>query len=153
MTSSKKISKKKSNKSDIFFIFAQLDTVFILIAFVFILILFVLFIGYSFYLLIKYIIKKIENYDDYYTCTMTLNDIDPMNVNQYMKYNNKYIPCGDCKGATLKAIVNTCAIGEDGVQSPNCKPNVNVVSSIPKPIDFADSNVAFDKIDSFFCLN
>ena len=84
---------------------------------------------------------------------MTLNDIDPMNVNQYMKYDNKQVPCGDCMNATLKVVVNPCADDENCVQMTNCKPNVNIVSSNKKPINYSDSDVSFDKLDNFFCLN
>jgi hypothetical protein len=150
MASSKKSSKKINKHNNTIFLLAQSETI---ITVILLLIIFVGFIGFGIYLLIVYIKKKVENYDSYYTCTMTLNDIDPMNVNQYMKYDNKHIPCGDCKDATLKVVVNTCAVDDDGVQSPNCKPNLNVVSSIPKPIDFSGSDVSFDNINRFFCLD
>ena len=105
-------------------------------------------IGYGLYLLIMYIRSKTEKYDDYFTCTMTLNDINPNLVNEYMKYDNKHIPYGICKNATLKMVVNTCP-DVDGVQSPNCKPNADVVSSNGVPINYI-SNVSFDGITSFF---
>jgi hypothetical protein len=107
-------------------------------------------IGYGLYLLIIYIRSKTENYDDYFTCTMTLNDIDPNLVNEYMKYDNKHIPYGPCKNAKLKMVVNTCAVDENGVQSPNCKPNANVISSVGTPINYSSTNVSFEEITKFF---
>jgi hypothetical protein len=105
-------------------------------------------ICYGLYLLIMYIRNKTEKYDDYFTCTMTLNDINPNLVNEYMKYDNKHVPYGICKNATLKMVVNTCP-DVDGVQSPNCKPTADVVSSNGVPINYI-SNVSFDGITSFF---
>ncbi len=108
------------------------------------------FIGYGLYLLIMYIRSKTEKYDDYFTCTMTLNDIDPNLVSEYMKYDNKHIPYGSCKNAKLKMVVNTCAVDENGVQSPNCKPNANVASSVGTPINYSSTNVSFEEITKFF---
>ena len=138
-------SSKRTNESSGKRIFVKFNLIYIVF-------LFVGFIGYSIYLLIQYIKQKVENYDSYYTCTMTLNDIDPMNVNQYMKYDNKQVPCGDCMNGTLKVVVNPCADDENGVQMQNCKPNVNIVSSNKKPIHYSESDVSFDKLDRFFCL-
>ena len=107
-------------------------------------------IGYGLYLLIMYIRSKTEKYDDYFTCTMTLNDIDPNLVSEYMKYDNKHIPYGSCKNAKLKMVVNTCAVDENGVQSPNCKPNANVASSVGTPINYSSTNVSFEEITKFF---
>ena len=107
-------------------------------------------IGYGLYVLIMYIRSKTEKYKDYFTCTMTLNDIDPKLVSEYMKYDNKHIPYGPCKNGTLKMVVNTCAVDENGVQSPNCKPNANVVSSEGNPITYSSTNVSFEEITKFF---
>jgi hypothetical protein len=107
-------------------------------------------IGYGLYLLIMYIRSKTENYADYFTCTMTLNDIDPKLVSEYMKYDNKSIPNGSCKNATLKIVVNTCAVDENGVQSPNCKANANVVSSKGNPISYSPTGTTFEDITKFF---
>ena len=106
-------------------------------------------IGYGLYLLIMYIRSKTEKYDDDFICTMTLNDINPNIVNEYMKYDNKRIPYGICKNATLKMVVNTCP-DVDGVQSPDCNSTANVVSSNKTPINYSTSNVSFGEITRFF---
>ena len=107
-------------------------------------------IGYGLYLIIMYIRSKTENYNDNFICTMTFNDINPNLVNEYMKYDNKNIPYGPCKNAKLKMVVNTCAVDENGVQSPNCKPNANVSSSVGTPITYSSSDVSFGEITKFF---
>ena len=107
-------------------------------------------IGYGLYLLIMYIRSKTEKYNNDFTCTMTFNDINPNLVNEYMKYDNKRITNGICKNGTLKMVVNTCA-DIDGVQSPNCKPNVSVLSSKGYPIsNYSNTNVSFEEITKFF---
>ena len=112
-----------------------------------------LLLGYGLYSLIMYIRRKTENYKDNHICTMTLYDIDPNLVNAYMNFDNKRIPAGYCKNATLKMVVNTCAVDENGVQLPNCNPSANVVSSDKTPIPYTSTNVSFDEITRFFGID
>ena len=109
-------------------------------------------LGYGLYRLIMYIRSKTENYVGNTICTMTLNDIDPNLVDAYMKFDNRRIPAGYCKDATLKMVVNTCAVDANGVPSYNCNPNANVVSSDQTPIPYTSTNVSFDEMTRFFGL-
>ena len=109
-------------------------------------------LGYGLYMLIMYIRSKTENYVSNTICTMTLNDIDPNLVNAYMKFDNRRVPAGYCKDATLKIVVNTCAVDANGVPSSNCNPNAHIVSSDQTPIPYTSTNVSFDEMTRFFGL-
>ena len=88
---------------------------------------------------------------DFYTCTMNLKDIDPMFVNEYMKYDGKSVVCGPCKGATLKMNIMPCPNNPDGTLSNICKQNANIVSSNGKPVIYP-SYITPINIKNFFCF-
>ena len=111
-------------------------------------VIFILFITY--YINNRYIIKK-EPFD-YFTCTMTLDNVSPQFVNTYSKFNNQHISCGTCANATLKMVVNPCPQGPNGIPDPNCKQKASIESSLGNPVVFT-YDITPKNISNFFCIN
>ena len=111
-------------------------------------VIFILFISY--YTNNKYVIET-EPFD-YFNCTMTLDNINPRFINNYLQFNNKHISCGTCTNATLKMVVNPCPQDENGVPDPNCKQNASIESSLGNPVVFT-YDVTPKNISKFFCIN
>jgi len=100
---------------------------------------------------IYYIINKKEPFD-FFTCTMTLNNIDPKFKDNYLKFNNRHVSCGPCKDATLKVNINTCPVDENGSTLPYCKQTGSITSSFGNPIVFT-YDVTPDSLGNFFCID
>ena len=107
----------------------------------------------------KYNLDTFLNTEFSKICTMTLNDIDRKNVDEYNSFNNREIKCGDkCNSGILKLNINTCATDENGVSVPNCFPNANIskVTTVNK-IDYNEDvifpkKVTTENIKKFFCF-
>ena len=105
-------------------------------------------------ILVYYIRKQKERFDDMFTCTMTLDNINPMFKNTYMLFDNKHISCGVCKNAKLNMVVNSCEVDEDGSPIASCiskGQKGTIASSLGNPITFT-SDVSPDNISNFFCI-
>ena len=89
---------------------------------------------------------------DFFTCTMTLNNIDPKFKDNFLKFDNKHVSCGLCKDATLKLNINTCPVDENGSTISNCKQTGSIVSSFGNPIVFT-YDVTTDNMSKFFCID
>lgn len=111
-------------------------------------VIFILFISY--YINNKYTIKK-EPFD-YFNCQMTLDNISPQMVSNYLKFNNQHISCSDCTNATLKMVVNPCPQDANGVPDPNCKQKATIESSSGNPVVFT-YDITPKNISRFFCIN
>ena len=111
-------------------------------------VIFILFISY--YTNNKYIIDT-EPFD-YFSCTMTLDNISPNFIKNYLKYNNQHISCGTCANASLKMVVNPCPQDENGVPDPNCKQKASIESSLGNPVVFT-FDITPKNISRFFCIN
>jgi hypothetical protein len=92
-------------------------------------------------------------------CTMTLNDVDQRNLDEYNSFNNREIKCGDkCSDGILKMDITTCATDENGVSLSNCFPsaNINKITTVNQ-LEYIE-NVIFPKkvtaenIKKFFCF-
>ena len=99
----------------------------------------------------KYSNQSIEPFD-YFTCTMNLQDIDHRFVNEYMKYDGRHVPCGQCKNSTLRMNISTCPTNANGSSSDNCKQNGNIESSQGNNIIFPN-RVTIENIKTFFCFD
>jgi hypothetical protein len=110
-------------------------------------VIFILFISY--YINNKYTIKK-EPF--YFTCTMTLDNMNPQFINTYTKFHNQHVSCGDCTNATLKMVVNPCPQDENGIPDPHCKQKASITSSSGNPIVFT-YDITPKNISKFFCIN
>ena len=116
----------------------------------------IIFINYLLLLLILiillsyFILKKDEPFD-FFTCSMTLNDINPKFKDEYTQYNNKSVSCGVCKRATLNVVVNTCPVDANGTPIPPCYQKATLTSSFGNPISF-DTTVTPQNISNFFCF-
>jgi len=116
------------------------------------LLLLTIFIIYNLFYLYKENIKQSKEPFDFYTCTMNLKDIDPMFVDEYMKYDNRHVACGPCKNSTLKINVIPCSTNDIGTPSNDCKQNANIISSLGNPITYP-SFINPENIKNFFCLD
>ena len=131
-------------------------------------IIFILLLILAYFIYIQYIkynnyekdnVDKFLNTEFSKICTMTLNDIDNRNLDEYNSFNNKEIKCGDkCSGGILKLDINTCATDENGVSVPNCFPsaNINKVTTINK-LEYNEDvifpkKVTTENIKKFFCF-
>ncbi len=106
-------------------------------------------------ILVYYLLKKKEQFDDFFTCTMTLDNINPMFQNTYMLFNNKHVSCGPCKNGTLNMVVNSCSVDEDGSPITSCinkGQKGTIASSLGNPITFTN-DVNPENISNFFCVN
>jgi hypothetical protein len=110
-------------------------------------VIFILFISY--YINYKYTIKK-EPF--YFTCTMTLDNVSPQMVNNYLKFNNQQISCSDCTNGTLKMVVNPCPQDENGVPDSSCKQKATIETSSGNPVVFT-YDITPKNISRFFCIN
>ena len=95
--------------------------------------------------------KHIDNFN-YFTCSMTLNDINPKFKDDYLKFHNRTGKCGDCKNAIIKLDVNTCPVNEYGSPSPYCKASGFIESSLGNPITFK-YDISPQNMKKFFCIN
>jgi len=99
-----------------------------------------------------FILKKNEPFD-FFTCTMTLNDINNKFKNEYLtKFDNKHVSCGPCKNATLKLNINTCPIDEYGSPSLKCIQEGFIKSSFGNPILFK-YDISSENMSKFFCID
>ena len=98
-----------------------------------------------------YFFKNKELFDDFFTCTLQLDNIDPKFKNEYTQYNNKSVSCGVCKRATLNVIVNTCPVDSNGSPIPPCNQKATLTSSFGNPISF-DNIVTPQNVSKFFCF-
>ena len=94
----------------------------------------------------------IESFRDWFTCTMTLQDVDPKIVDEYMKYDNQHIKCGQCKNAKLRLNINTCPTNINGSSTPNCVQTASIQSSLGDNIQFP-LFAKLENIKTFFCLD
>jgi len=92
-----------------------------------------------------------ENFN-YFTCSMTLNDVNPKFKEDYLKFHNRTAKCGDCENALIKLNVNTCPVDEYGSPSPYCKPSGFIESSLGNPITFK-YDISPQNMKKFFCIN
>jgi len=103
-------------------------------------------------LFIYFIVKKDEPFG-FFTCTMTLNDINPKFKSEYLsKFNNKHVSCGPCKNATLKIKINTCPVDEYGSPSLKCNKEGFIKSSFGNPILFK-YDISTENMSKFFCID
>ena len=100
----------------------------------------------------NYYFTKKEQFNDFFTCTLQLDNIDPKFKDEYTKYNNQSVSCGVCKRATLNVIVNTCPIDSNGSPITPCYQKATLTSSFGNPISF-DSTVTPQNISNFFCFD
>lgn len=96
--------------------------------------------------------KDIKENFNYFTCSMTLNDVNPKFKEDYLKYHNRTAKCGDCENALVKLNVNTCPVDEYGSPSPYCKPSGFIESSLGNPITFK-YDISPQNMKKFFCIN
>jgi len=99
-----------------------------------------------------YYIKNNKEPFDFFTCTMTLNNIDPKFKDNYLKFDNQHVSCGPCKDATLKLNINTCPVDENGSTISNCRQTGSITSSFGNPIVYT-YDVTPDNISNFFCID
>jgi hypothetical protein len=105
--------------------------------------------------LVYYFSNKKEFFDDLLTCTMTLDNINPMFKNTYMLFNNQKVLCGPCKKGVLNMVVNSCDVDEDGSSEDSCLKKgqkAAITSSFGNPITFV-GNVTPENLSNFFCIN
>jgi len=95
--------------------------------------------------------KNQEPFNDFFTCTLQLDNIDPKFKDEYTQYNNKSVSCGVCKRATLNVVVNTCPVDANGTPIPPCYQKATLTSSFGNPISF-DTTVTPQNISNFFCF-
>jgi hypothetical protein len=103
---------------------------------------------------LKDLYKK-ELFDDLLTCTMTLDNINPMFHNTYMLFNNQKVLCGPCNKGVLNMVVNSCGLDEDGSALDSCSKKgqkAEITSSLGNPITFV-GNVTPENLSNFFCIN
>ena len=98
-----------------------------------------------------YFLKNKEAFDDFFTCTLQLDNIDPKFKDEYMKYNNQSVSCGVCKRAKLIVNVSTCPLDSTGAPIPNCNQKATLTSSFGNPIEF-DKSVTPQNVTNFFCF-
>ena len=98
-----------------------------------------------------YYFKNKEPFDDFFTCTLQLDNIEPMFKDEYLQYNNKSVSCGVCKRAKLNVNVNTCPVDANGTPIPPCIQKATLTSSFGNPISF-DDTVTPQNISNFFCF-
>ena len=101
--------------------------------------------------LISFLIKNIKENFNYFTCTMTLNDINPKFKDDYLSLHNRTAKCGPCENAILKLNVNTCPVNEYGSSSAYCKPSGFIESSLGNPITFT-YDISSQNMHKFFCI-
>lgn len=94
----------------------------------------------------------IESFRDWFTCTMSLQDVDPKIVDEYMKYDNQHIKCGQCKNAKLRLNIKTCPTNINGSSTPNCVQTASIQSSLGDNIPFP-LFAKLENIKTFFCLD
>jgi len=99
-----------------------------------------------------YYIKNKKEPFDFFTCNMTLNNIDPKFKDNYLKFDNQHVSCGPCKNATLKVNINTCPLDENGSTVSYCKQTGTITSSFGNPIVFT-YDVTPDNMANFFCID
>ena len=99
-----------------------------------------------------YYFKKKELFNDFFTCTLQLDNIDPKFKAEYMQYNNKSVSCGVCKRATLNVNVNTCPVDSNGSPISGCTQKATLTNSFNTPISL-DTTVTPQNISNFFCFN
>ena len=102
--------------------------------------------------LILFLIKNVKENFNYFTCSMTLNDINPRFKKDYLSFHNRTAKCGDCENALIKLNVNTCPTDENGSPSPYCKPSGFIESSLGNPITFK-YDISPQNMKKFFCIN
>jgi hypothetical protein len=95
---------------------------------------------------------NVKEYFNYFTCTMTLNDVNPRFKKDYLSFHNRTAKCGDCENALIKLNVNTCPTDENGSPSPYCKPSGFIESSLGNPITFK-YDISPQNMKKFFCIN
>jgi hypothetical protein len=123
------------------------NNIFLFIKYLLVLIILILLILFTYF-----IVKKNEPFD-FFTCSMTLNDINHKFKNEYLtKFNNKHVSCGPCKNATLKLNINTCPIDEYGSPSSKCKQEGFIKSSFGNPILFK-YDISSENMSKFFCID
>ena len=101
--------------------------------------------------LILFLIKNVKENFNYFTCSMTLNDINPKFKEDYLKFHNRTARCGDCENALIKLNVNTCPVDEYGSPSPYCEPSVFIESSLGNPITFK-YDISPQTMKKFLCV-
>lgn len=101
--------------------------------------------------LISFLIKNIKENFNYFTCTMTLNDINPKFKDDYLSLHNRTAKCGPCENAILKLNVNTCPVNDYGSSSADCKPSGFIESSLGNPITFT-YDISSQNMHKFFCI-
>ena len=105
-------------------------------------------------IIVYYFSNKKELFDDLLTCTMTLDNINPMFKNTYMFFNNQKVLCGPCKKGVLNMVVNNCDVDEDGSPIDSCLKKgqkAAITSSLGNPITFV-GNVTPENLSNFFCI-
>ena len=95
--------------------------------------------------------KNIKEYFNYFTCSMTLNNINPKLKKDYLRFHNRTAKCGDCENALIKLNVNTCPTDEYGSPSSYCKPSGFIKSSLGNPIIFK-YDISPQNLKKFFCV-
>ncbi len=101
--------------------------------------------------LILFLIKNVKENFNYFTCSMTLNDVNPKFKEDYLKFHNRTAKCGDCENALIKLNVNTCPVDEYGSPSPYCNPSSFIESSLGNPITFK-YDISPQTMKKFLCV-
>ena len=96
-----------------------------------------------------YYFKNKESFNDFFTCTLELDNIDPKFKDEYMQYNNQSVSNGVCKRATLNVKVNTCPVDSTGTPISYCNQKATLTNSFGTPISF-DSKVTPQNVSNFF---
>ena len=98
-----------------------------------------------------YYLKKKETFNDVFTCTLQLDNIDHRFMDEYKQYDNKNVACGVCQRATLKVNVNACPTDENGSPLSSCIQKATLTSSFGNPIEYT-KDITPKNISDFFCF-
>ena len=98
-----------------------------------------------------YYLKKTEQFKDFFTCTLQLDNIDHRFIDEYKQYDNKSVGCGICKRATLKVNVTPCPKDAYGSPLTSCIQKATLTSSFGNPIEYT-KDITPKNISDFFCF-
>lgn len=124
---------------------------------IFIIILLLILLYFIYYQYNQYNNTK-DNFGDFKTCTMNLQDIDPRLVDQYKKYDGKHVACGPCSDSTLNVNIKTCPTDVNGSPSSDCLQNAIISSNYTINNINYKQNIPFPNrinpisINTFFCF-
>lgn len=90
-----------------------------------------------------------EQFVSYFDCYLKLTDIQPQFIEQYMKFDNKYVSRGKCTDATLHVTVEPCATDSNGIPSSSCMETAVLSSSKGNPLEFP-YKVSPENMSKFF---